>query len=488
MYTYARKPTTAQRSASARTTTPVRLPVDTHRDAVNSILHARHTSLNLTGKRPLQKGGECIGVAEDFQNTARFSHDRGHIPVSADAHRDSQSKLKISAPGDFYERQADKAADHVLSASFPVTGLQALSSGDSGPPRGEACVAPASVDQVLATPGESLHPALQNEMARRLRYDFSQVRLHRGLEAEASARDANAQAYTVGDHIVFGAGRYAPDSMNGKKLLIHELVHVMQQSQGGAFLQRLIRSPYPWQGVITPAIGANIRSAPDLSDPANILDSIPRGERVRVLSATGNWLRVESRYRGPVLVGYIYHTLVDDAASSSLATSVGTQMVWRPSGPGSGTTFEAWASAATETPFPAVTSTTVMNCWEAVLLAAYQAGAINWSWIHSLYVATPTAGWVSAMSRGARHTYAIPGPNPRMPQRGDLVFFDGLAHVALATGTGSEVYTFWPPPNTPFTLGGTLDKVKIFTIEALVAWWSAHMPPPPTVEFAAPAW
>jgi hypothetical protein len=128
-----------------------------------------------------------------------------------------------------------------------------------------------------------------------------------------------------------------------------------------------------------------------------------------------------------------------------------------------------------------------MNCWEAVLLSAYRAGAINWNWIHNMYVSVPTANWVSTMSRGPRRTYLIPGPSP-MPQRGDIVFFNGSAHVALATGKGSEVYTFWPPPNTPFAPGGTSDKVKVFTIEALVTWWTANLPPAPVVEFAAPAW
>jgi hypothetical protein len=209
---------------------------------------------------------------------------------------------------------------------------------------------------------------------------------------------------------------------------------------------------------------------------------------VTVTGATGDWLSVESRYRGPVQTGYIHHTLVDDAPSRAMGTTVGTTMVWKPSGPGSGTNFESWASAATETPFPAVTSTTVMNCWEAVLLYAYRSGAITWTWLHNLYTVVPMAGWVAAMSKGVRQRYRIPGPSP-MPQRGDLVFFDGIAHVALATGTGSEVYTFWPPPNTPFVLGGTTDKVKVFTIEALVTWWTANMPPPaPRVEFAAPAW
>jgi hypothetical protein len=129
-----------------------------------------------------------------------------------------------------------------------------------------------------------------------------------------------------------------------------------------------------------------------------------------------------------------------------------------------------------------------MNCWEAVLLSAYRAGSIKWTWIHSMYISVPVANWVSTMSRGARHSYSVPGPNPVKPQRGDIVFFNGIAHVALATGSGSNVYTFWPPPNTPFTPGGTTDKVKVFTIEQLVSWWTINMPPQPVVEFGAPSW
>ena len=257
---------------------------------------------------------------------------------------------------------------------------------------------------------------------------------------------------------------------------------------GPGQLQRLIRTPYPWRGVVVSAKGARIRSAPDASDPANILDSVPKGEGIRVTSSSGNWLRVQSRYRGPLCEGFTHHTLVDDAASNAMGGSVGSTMVWRPSGPGSGTNFETWASAATEAPFPPVTSATIMNCWEAVLLSAYRARAIDWTWIHTLYTTVAPANWVASMSRGASNSYAVPGPNLLMPQRGDLVFFDGLAHVALATGKGSEVYTFWPPPNTPFALGGTTDQVKVFTIEALATWWAANMPPAPVIQFASPSW
>lgn len=448
---------------------------------------APYLNVNQAVLRLFNTNASGLEAGSDTHALDSTVRDAGRIPVHCGAHGIIQPKLKINDPGDIYEQEADRIAHNLIdgpAADSPLTPIQSRHMGSSG----EASEAPTSVHRVLSSPGVPLPHALQQKMEGRFGYDFSQVRLHSGKEAEESARDANALAYTVGHHIVFGAGQHSPESHEGSRLLAHELTHVVQQAGGGNLLQRLIRTPYPWRGIIVPAIGAHIRSSPDASSPANILDSIPHGETVKVLSATGNWLRVESRYRGPALVGYIYHTLVDDATSSSMAASVGTTMVWRPSGPGSGTNFESWASAPTETPFPSVTSTTVMNCWEAVLLSAYRAGAIRWSWIHNLYTATPTGNWVSTMTRGARHTYAIPGPNPVMPQRGDIVFFNGLAHVALATGNGSEVFTFWPPPNTPFTPGGTTDQVKVFTIEALVTWWAAHMPPAPTVEFGAPAW
>ncbi|MFH0344323.1 MAG: DUF4157 domain-containing protein [Chromatiales bacterium] len=71
-------------------------------------------------------------------------------------------------------------------------------------------VAPASVDQVLASPGTPLEPMLRQDMEQRFGYDFSRVRVHADGAAERSARDVNAQAYTVGHDIVFGAGQYAP--------------------------------------------------------------------------------------------------------------------------------------------------------------------------------------------------------------------------------------------------------------------------------------
>jgi len=60
--------------------------------------------------------------------------------------------------------------------------------------------------------------------------DFSQVRIHTDTRAAESARAVNARAFTVGKDVVFGAGQYAPGRSEGRRLLAHELTHVVQQS------------------------------------------------------------------------------------------------------------------------------------------------------------------------------------------------------------------------------------------------------------------
>jgi hypothetical protein len=60
----------------------------------------------------------------------------------------------------------------------------------------------------------------------------------RGKLPGQSARDVNAHAYTVGDNIVFASGRFAPGTNEGRRLLAHELTHVVQQKQGVPQVQR----------------------------------------------------------------------------------------------------------------------------------------------------------------------------------------------------------------------------------------------------------
>jgi hypothetical protein len=88
--------------------------------------------------------------------------------------------------------------------------------------------------RVLGQPGTSLEPATRIAMERRLDFDFSRVRVHTGDEAAESARLLGAHAYTVGSHVVFADGAYAPARPDGRRLLAHELAHVVQSGLAAA--------------------------------------------------------------------------------------------------------------------------------------------------------------------------------------------------------------------------------------------------------------
>jgi hypothetical protein len=92
--------------------------------------------------------------------------------------------------------------------------------------------ASALVDNALSSAGEPLDRRTRALMEPRLGFDLGRVRVHTGARAAASARAVSAQAYTVGQDLVFDHGRYQPDADDGKRLLAHELTHVVQQSRG----------------------------------------------------------------------------------------------------------------------------------------------------------------------------------------------------------------------------------------------------------------
>ncbi|WP_197683943.1 eCIS core domain-containing protein [Allokutzneria albata] len=89
--------------------------------------------------------------------------------------------------------------------------------------------APRIVHDVLRTAGAPLEESARQVMESRLGKDFSQVRVHTDRQAAESAGAVGANAYTVGNHIAFAAGRYRPGSADGDRLLAHELTHVIQQ-------------------------------------------------------------------------------------------------------------------------------------------------------------------------------------------------------------------------------------------------------------------
>ncbi len=99
-------------------------------------------------------------------------------------------------------------------------------------------VAPPIVHDVLRSSGQPLDAWTRAEMEPRFGHSFADVRVHADGAAAESARAVGAHAYAVGRDVVFGAGRYAPGSADGRRLIAHELAHVVQQRGSSASLQQ----------------------------------------------------------------------------------------------------------------------------------------------------------------------------------------------------------------------------------------------------------
>ncbi len=168
-----------------------------------------------------------------------------------------QAKLTVNQPGDDYEKEADRVAEQVTRG-----GLGPVTAASASDPRVQRCAcggscdscrqgeelrrapassspvpseAPASVHQTLASPGRPLARGIRERLEPRFGADFGSVQIHTDSQ---SARDVSARAYTVGSHIAFAPGEYAPGTESGDRLLAHELTHVVQQSGSARRLQR----------------------------------------------------------------------------------------------------------------------------------------------------------------------------------------------------------------------------------------------------------
>ena len=165
-----------------------------------------------------------------------------------------QTKLKIGAVNDPLEHEADRVADRVMRMPAPEVSVAAappqvsrkcaeceeeekLQRKSAGPEA--AGEAPAIVHDVLRSAGQPLDAETRSFFEPKFGRGFSDVRVHTDASAGQSARAVNAHAYTVGNSMVFGSGRFAPGTQEGRRLLAHELTHVVQQSgSDGAYASR----------------------------------------------------------------------------------------------------------------------------------------------------------------------------------------------------------------------------------------------------------
>lgn len=157
-----------------------------------------------------------------------------------------QTKLRINEPGDEYEREADRVAEQVMRMAAPEKAddfvqtpsaplVQRRVAGNSA----GIGAAPQIVHEVLSSPGQPLDAATRAFFELRFGHDFASVRVHADDRAAASARAVGATAYTAGSHMVFTGASFAPQSVEGKQLLAHELAHVVQQGSAA----RVDRAP-----------------------------------------------------------------------------------------------------------------------------------------------------------------------------------------------------------------------------------------------------
>jgi len=88
------------------------------------------------------------------------------------------------------------------------------------------------VPALLRARGYPLESGLRAFLESRFGQDLSRVRIHEGAWADAACKALNASAFVWQTNIVFSAGQYAPETPLGRRLLAHELVHVLQQTLG----------------------------------------------------------------------------------------------------------------------------------------------------------------------------------------------------------------------------------------------------------------
>jgi hypothetical protein len=145
-----------------------------------------------------------------------------------------QRKLTVGAGNDPLEAEADQVAAQALDRqAYPGGGnIPPRIQRVTGEPTTQTDAAPPSVDDTVASPGRPLDATLRRDMEQRFGHDFSRVRVHSDAAAGQSAREVNARSYTVGSDIVFDHGEFNPATISGRKLLAHELTHVVQQERG----------------------------------------------------------------------------------------------------------------------------------------------------------------------------------------------------------------------------------------------------------------
>lgn len=194
-----RNPITAHgNSYTARQWTPDRSDAAKTTQGVYDIVHSTGRSLDASTRDEMEQ---------------RFSHSFSQVPLHSGNPNGMARNLTVGPPDSMLEHQAVSSADALMTSS------QLKNNNPHG-------------------------AAVEN-----MRFDFGKIRIHDDPTAAESAQALNANAYTVGNHVVFGTGQYAPHTTHGRRLIAHELTHVVQQT-GNSGTQNAHKFRRPAGGLI----------------------------------------------------------------------------------------------------------------------------------------------------------------------------------------------------------------------------------------------
>jgi hypothetical protein len=117
-----------------------------------------------------------------------------------------------------------------IGRGISAVGSMLFKGRDGGPSAGGD---PVAIQAQLGA-GRSLDGGVSSRIGSAFGQDFSHVRIHTDATASRLTDEYNARAFTVGEHVAFGAGEYQPGTLIGDALIAHELAHVVQQKMSKA--------------------------------------------------------------------------------------------------------------------------------------------------------------------------------------------------------------------------------------------------------------
>ncbi|HYH57440.1 MAG TPA: DUF4157 domain-containing protein [Anseongella sp.] len=215
------------------------------------------------------------------RSAVRRKSDGGSRPGSFFASPAIQPKLTVNTPGDRYEKEADSMADKVMRMPGAAQPVQRKCAHCEEEEKKKLRLKPVSetvrplLQRKAGEAGNSISPQVASSlnagkgggrplphktrdwMESRFGTDFSSVKVHTDQRAAGLSRDLNAQAFTHGSSIYFNSGKFAPETAPGKRLLAHELTHVVQQN-GAACSKGIQRTIGDGHDLTSPRMSGNL--------------------------------------------------------------------------------------------------------------------------------------------------------------------------------------------------------------------------------------